>query len=177
MLTSSNLKWRPVAALVKTLLFCPKVVERTSNKLWHIKASEFSPGDENQDAFTCSLETKSSIILSHKTRQKDHTHRPESNGFVRWQEQRKSPKTRLYCLSQPYNDVRTLGCFGLSRSGSGSPINLHLALGKKLILDRLHWNYPEQVKPQTADTHNENMHVHTHAHAHAHTHFKLKINP
>lgn len=34
--------------------------------------SEGSPGDENQEEFTCCDETKSSIMVSCKTGQKDH---------------------------------------------------------------------------------------------------------
>lgn len=43
-----------------------------------------SARNENQDEFTRSLKTKSSIMLLYKTRQKDHTDKTESNGFVCW---------------------------------------------------------------------------------------------
>lgn len=37
-------------------------------------------GNENPDEFTRSLQSKSSIMLLYETGQKDHTHKPESNG-------------------------------------------------------------------------------------------------
>lgn len=82
-MTCNNLKLKPVVTQVKknVLTFVPRVVARTCNKQWHINVSMGSPGDENQDEFACSFKTKSSIMLSYKTGQKDHTHKTESSGF------------------------------------------------------------------------------------------------
>lgn len=67
-------------------LFCPTVVSHIRNKQRHLNVSVGSAGDENQDEFTCGPKTKSSIILSYKTGQKDH--KPERNGFIHWLQQR-----------------------------------------------------------------------------------------
>lgn len=123
--------------------FSTKVV--ACNKQWHTNVSLGFPGDENLDEFTSSLKTKSSIMLSYKTGQKITHTKQKVTGLYAGCSRGNLQRFGFYCLSQPYNDVRTQGCFGLSCSSS--PASLHLALGKELILARLHWNFLLQVKP------------------------------